>query len=138
MNLKNTALIAALVLGTGAMAQEENTQTTTAPPVDRTELMIKELGLEGKQIAQYRELVAKNRVQLKELRQAEREGAREKAQALRAEHDAQLKELLTIEQWEDYQTKKATMKAKSVQRAERMKAKQSAKQEPAKLKQSIK
>ena len=137
MNLKNTALVAALVLGTGAMAQKGQ-KHETARPADRTELMITELGLEGKQIKQYRELMAKNRVQVKELRQAEREGSREKAEALRARHDAELKELLTAEQWETYQTKKATMRAKSIERAERMKAKQASPEEPAKLKQSIK
>lgn len=129
MKLKNVLVIAALFGGTCAMAQSD--KTPSEPRVDRTEAMVVELGLEGKQAEEYRALVHANAAEMKELRNAERDGLHDRAKELRDKHEQDIKAILTTEQWETYQTKKAKEHANSVQRAEEMKRKEG------KLKQSI-
>ena len=137
MNLKNVVLVAAMMIGTTVMAQGSG-EKGKEQMRERTEAMIQELGLNDKQAQQYREMVSAHHGEMKALRQAEREGAREKVKELRDAHQMRVKEILTDEQWAAYQEKKEKMRAKGVKRAERMKEKQENPTEPEPIKQELK
>ena len=106
MNMKNALLVALLMVGTTLMAQGPQDGKRKDQMRERMEVMIKELGLSEKQEAQFREMHEAHRGEMKALREAEREGAREKVKELRDAHELRMKEILTEEQWAKFQERK--------------------------------
>lgn len=111
-------MIATILFSVGMNAQ--NTPETAAVD-NHVEVMVTELGLSDKQATQYRQMLEENRTELKTLREAEREGLSEKANALKAQQEARLKEILSDEQWAKYQARIEKMQAKSIERVEKIK-----------------
>ena len=77
-------------------------------PSKRSEKMIEELKLDDKQAAEYRKVEADFLEQMKKERESvkeDREKMREKMTAMRTEKDAQIKKILTDEQYKQYQEK---------------------------------
>ena len=89
-------------------AQGGDRQGKKGDPSKRSEKMIEELKLDDKQAAEYRKVEADFREQMKKERESvkeDREKMREKMTAMRTEKDAQIKKILTDEQYKQYQEK---------------------------------
>ena len=87
-------------------AQGGDRQGKKGDPSKRSEKMIEELKLDDKQAAEYRKVEADFREQMKKERESvkeDREKMREKMTAMRTEKDAQIKKILTDEQYKQYQ-----------------------------------
>jgi Spy/CpxP family protein refolding chaperone len=105
MNMKQLMMGLALAVFTmGAAQAQDAPKKTMADRVDaRTERMVKELGLNADQAAKVKEINAKYADQGKELHQQRKEGAeREKGEMakIRDARWAELKQVLTPEQYE--------------------------------------
>ena len=85
-------------------AQGGDRQGKKGDPSKRSEKMIEELKLDDKQAAEYRKVEADFREQMKKERESVKED-REKMTAMRTEKDAQIKKILTDEQYKQYQEK---------------------------------
>ena len=87
-------------------AQGGNRQGKEGDPSKRSEKMIEDLKLDDKQAAEFRKVEADFREQMKKERESvkeDREKMREKMIAMRTEKDAQIKKILTDEQYKQYQ-----------------------------------
>lgn len=122
MRLKSVLLIAGLCCGSIVFGQSEAATSKTADTY--TEATIQELGMNEKQAAQYRALVAQKQSELNEMRKSKDAGMNDRARELSEKHEQDLKAILTTEQWERYQNKKQAQHDKSVRRAEYLKEKQ--------------
>ena len=89
-------------------AQNGNRKGKKGDPSQRSEKMISELKLDDKQAAEFRKVEADFREQMKKERDAvkeDRQKMREKMVAMRTEKNAQMKKILTDEQYKLYQEK---------------------------------
>ena len=89
-------------------AQGGDRQGKKGDPSKPSEKMIEELKLDDKQAAEYRKVEADFLEQMKKERESvkeDREKMREKMTAMRTEKDAQIKKILTDEQYKQYQEK---------------------------------
>nr|WP_129731944.1 Spy/CpxP family protein refolding chaperone [Parabacteroides goldsteinii] len=94
-----------LISSTTVFAQSGNRQGRKGDPSKRSEKIIEELKLDDKQAADFRKVEADFREQMKKEREAvkeDREKMREKMTAMRTEKDAQIKKILTDEQYNQY------------------------------------
>ena len=94
-----------LISSTTVFAQSGNRQGRKGDPSKRSEKMIEELKLDDKQAADFRKVEADFREPMKKEREAvkeDREKMREKMTAMRTEKDAQIKKILTDEQYNQY------------------------------------
>lgn len=94
-----------LISSTTVFAQGGHRQGKKGDPSKRSEKMIEELKLDEKQAAEYRKVEADFREKMQKDREAakeEREKKREKMTAMRTEKDAQMKKILTDEQYKLY------------------------------------
>lgn len=94
-----------LISSTTAFAQSGNRQGRKGDPSKRSEKIIEELKLDDKQAADFRKVEADFREQMKKEREAvkeDREKMREKMAVMRTEKDAQIKKILTDEQYNQY------------------------------------
>lgn len=97
-----------LISSATVFAQDGNRQGKKGDPSKRSEKMIEELKLDDKQAAEYRKIEADFREKMMKDREAAKEDRakmREKMMAMRAEKDAQIKSVLTDEQYKLYQEK---------------------------------
>ena len=88
--------------------QSGNRQGKKGDPSQRSEKMIEELKLDDKQAAEFRKVEADFREQMNKEREAvkdDREKMREKMTTMRTEKEAQIKKILTDEQYKLYQEK---------------------------------
>lgn len=97
-----------LISSATVFAQDGNRQGKKGDPSKRSEKMIEELKLDDKQAAEYRKIEADFREKMMKDREAAKEDRakmREKMMAMRTEKDAQIKSVLTDEQYKLYQEK---------------------------------
>ncbi|WP_293715697.1 hypothetical protein [uncultured Parabacteroides sp.] len=97
-----------LISSTTVFAQSGNRQGKKGDPSKRSEKMIEELKLNDKQAAEFRKVEADFKDQMTKEREAvkeDRQKMREKMTAMRTEKDAQIKSILTDEQYKLYQEK---------------------------------
>lgn len=97
-----------LISSVTVFAQDGNRQGKKGDPSKRSEKMIEELKLDEKQAAEFRKIEADFRVQMEKDRDAvkdDRSKMREKMTAMRTEKEAQIKTILTDEQYKLYQEK---------------------------------
>ena len=92
-----------LISSATVFAQSGNRQGKKGDPSQRSEKMIEELKLDDKQAAEFRKVEADFREQMNKEREAEK--MREKMTAMRTEKEAQIKKILTDEQYKQYQEK---------------------------------
>ena len=91
-----------LISSTTVFAQSGNRQGKKGDPSKRSEKMIEELKLNDKQAAEFRKVEADFKDQMTKEREAvkeDRQKMREKMTAMRTEKDAQIKSILTDEQY---------------------------------------
>jgi Spy/CpxP family protein refolding chaperone len=122
--MKKLMMIAVLVgLTVAAQAQDKERKTPEERAQMRTEHMTKELGLSAEQAAKVQAINLKYADQGEELRK-EREGdhaeARKDGKAMRDAHDAEMKAVLTPEQYTKWQEKKAAIKTKHMEKRKAM------------------
>ena len=97
-----------LISTTTVFAQGGDRRGKKGDPSKRSEKMIEELKLDDKQAVEYRKVEADFREQMKKERESvkeDREKMREKMTAMRTEKDAQIKKILTDEQYKLYKEK---------------------------------
>ena len=97
-----------LISSATVFAQSGNRQGKKGDPSQRSEKMIEELKLDDKQAAEFRKVEADFREQMNKEREAvkdDREKMREKMTTMRTEKEAQIKKILTDEQYKLYQEK---------------------------------
>ena len=97
-----------LISSTTVFAQSGNRQGKKGDPSKRSEKMIEELKLNDKQAAEFCKVEADFKDQMTKEREAvkeDRQKMREKMTAMRTEKDAQIKSILTDEQYKLYQEK---------------------------------
>lgn len=97
-----------LISSTTVFAQSGNRQGKKGDPLKRSEKMIEELKLDDKQAAEFRKVETEFRAQMEKEREAvkeDRSKMREKMSTMLSEKDAQIKKILTDEQYKLYQEK---------------------------------
>lgn len=97
-----------LISSATVFAQNGNRQRKMGDPSQRSEKMIEELKLDDKQAAEFRKVEADFREKMNKEREAvkdDREKMREKMITLYNEKEAQIKKILTDEQYKQYQEK---------------------------------
>ena len=122
--MKNLMIIALLASMTvAAQAQEKDRKTPQERAKLRTEHMTKELELSPEQQAKVEAINLKyaDRVEaVRAEREAERTAKREAAEAMHAAHDAEMKAVLTADQYTKWVAKKQEAKAKHLEKREQM------------------
>lgn len=122
--MKKLMIIAALASMTlAAQAQEKDKKTPQERAKMRTEHMAKELGLSPEQQAKVEAINLKYADQVEAVRserEAERTAKREAAKAMHDAHDAEMKAVLTAEQYTKWVAKKQEAKAKHMEKRKRM------------------
>lgn len=97
-----------LISTTTVFAQDGNRQGKKGDPSKRSEKLIEELKLNDKQAADFRKVEADYREKMMKEREAvkdDRAKMREKMTTMRTEKEAQIKKILTDEQYKLYQEK---------------------------------
>jgi protein CpxP len=115
------ALLASMTVA--AQAQEKDRKTPQERAKLRTEHMTKELELSPEQQAKVEAINLKyaDRVEaVRAEREAERTAKREAAEAMHAAHDAEMKAVLTADQYTKWVAKKQEAKAKHLEKREQM------------------
>jgi periplasmic protein CpxP/Spy len=115
------AVLASMTLAT--QAQEKDRKTPEERAKLRTEHMTKELALSPEQQAKVEAINLKYADQVEAVRserEAERTAKREAAKAMHDAHDAEMKAVLTADQYTKWVAKKQEAKAKHVERREQM------------------
>lgn len=122
--MKKLMIIAALASMTvAAQAQEKDRKTPQERAKLRTEHMTKELELSPEQQAKVEAINLKyaDRVEaVRAEREAERTAKREAAEAMHAAHDAEMKAVLTADQYTKWVAKKQEAKAKHLEKRKQM------------------
>ena len=122
--MKKLMIIAALASMTvAAQAQEKDRKTPQERAKLRTEHMTKELELSPEQQAKVEAINLKyaDRVEaVRAEREAERTAKRDAAEAMHAAHDAEMKAVLTADQYTKWVAKKQEAKAKHLEKREQM------------------
>ncbi|MBL7953250.1 MAG: hypothetical protein JNM62_16200 [Flavobacteriales bacterium] len=127
--MKKLMMIAVLAgMTVAAQAQDKERKTPEERARMRTEHMTKDLGLSAEQATKVQAINLKYADQGEELRkerEADRAEARNDGKALHDAHDAEMKAVLTPEQYGKWQAKKAAMKTKRMEKRKTIKAQQS-------------
>jgi len=122
--MKKLMIIAALASMTvAAQAQEKDRKTPQERAKLRTEHMTKELELSPEQQAKVEAINLKyaDRVEaVRAEREAERTAKRDAAEAMHAAHDAEMKAVLTADQYTKWVAKKQEAKAKHLEKRKQM------------------
>ncbi len=115
------AVLAGMTLA--AQAQEKDRKTPEERAKVRTERMTKELALSPEQQAKVEAINLKYADQAEVIRaerEAERTAKREAAEAMHAAHDAEMKAVLTADQYTKWVAKKQEAKAKHLEKRKQM------------------
>lgn len=115
------ALLASMTVA--AQAQEKDRKTPQERAKLRTEHMTKELELSPEQQAKVEAINLKYADQVEAVRaesEAERTAKREAAEAMHAAHDAEMKAVLTADQYTKWVAKKQEAKAKHLEKRKQM------------------
>lgn len=105
-----------LICSVSVYAQKDNRGGRMGDPSKRMEKMITDLKLNDKQAADYRKVEKDFMGKMKKMRdeaQDDRSKMREKMQTLRKEKDAEVKKILTDEQFKQYQEKQQAPRDKN-------------------------
>ncbi|HPF91983.1 MAG TPA: hypothetical protein PLL57_15085 [Flavobacteriales bacterium] len=117
--MKKLMMIAALAgMTVAAQAQDHQKKSPEERARVRTEHMTKELGLSPEQVAKVEAInlkYADKGAELRKEREAERAEARKEGQEMRDAHEAEMKAVLTPDQYAKWMAKKEEMKEKRME-----------------------
>lgn len=119
--MKKLMIIAALAgLSVATQAQEQKSKTPEERAQMRTERLAKQLDLSPEQVAQVQAINLKyidKTDELRKERQAEHAETREAGKAMRGSHEAEMKAVLTPEQYTKWMAAKEKVKARQTEKA---------------------